>query len=317
MKTILITGFSGFVGPYLIKELFSCTSENYKLIGLSRGKDVGKDLEGFPIEKLCVDLNDCDQIAKVLELYQPDFIIHLASNSSVAFSWTEPVKSFQNNTNIFLNLIESVRNLNLTCRILSIGSSEEYGIVDKNNIPLKECAPLNPISPYAVARVSQELISKIYVDGYGLDIVMTRSFNHIGPGQKETFVISSFAKQIVKIKRGLLKKGEVGNINVIRDFLDVRDVVKAYKLLLERGKRGEIYNICRGEGHSLKEILVMMEEIADINIQYISKDSLQRNLDNPIIVGCNNKIKNQVNWQPIISLDQSLADILSYWENCI
>ena len=314
MKKILITGVMGFVSKHLIDHL-SATDECYEITGLCRhpGK-IDVDNKKIKLNLVATDLNDREKILPLLDKVRPGQVIHLASDSSVAHSWHTPVESFQNNTNIFLNLVESVRNLNFPCRILSIGSSEEYGVVDASNIPISENTPFNPVSPYAVARVSQELLSKIYVNGYGMDIVMTRSFNHIGPGQKDDFVVSSFAKQIMNIRKGKASVLEVGNIDIVRDFLDVRDVVKAYMLLLEKGKSGEMYNVCSGAGYSLKEVLDKMMLIADVDFGYHINKELIRPADNPVIIGSNKKIKEECGWQPLISLNGSLEDILAYWD---
>jgi GDP-4-dehydro-6-deoxy-D-mannose reductase len=312
MKKILITGYSGFVSGHLLDYLRQA-GDQCEIIGLSRVNSAG-GAGNQKIRTVHADLNDRRKIAVILGEIRPQQIIHLASDSSVAHSWQSPVESFQNNTNIFLNLVEGVRTLQFSCRILSIGSSEEYGVVDAKYIPITEDTPFNPVSPYAVARVSQELLSRIYANGYGMDIVITRSFNHIGPGQKDNFVISSFAKQIIEIKKGKKAVLQVGNIDVIRDFLDVRDVVKAYMLLLESGRSGQVYNICSGKGHSLKQVLDMMMMIAGVEIEYHINKDLIRPADNPVIIGSHDKIKKECGWQPGISLEKSLADILQYWE---
>jgi GDP-4-dehydro-6-deoxy-D-mannose reductase len=308
----LVTGFSGFVSSHLMSYL-SKMGETAEIIGLSRSEAKSFHSGNLKVRTYRIDLKDAERTNEIIGFVKPDYIIHLAADSSVAHSWQQPVESFQNNTNIFLNLIESVRLAKIRCRILSIGSSEEYGIVDPETVPLKESHILNPISPYAVARVSQELLSKIYVQGYGMDIVMTRSFNHFGPGQKESFVVSSFAKQLVQIKRGESMELEVGNIDIVRDFLDVRDVVRAYMNLLVYGVSGEIYNICSGTGYTLKSILEMMIEIAEIDLKYHVNPKLIRPSDNPIIIGCNNKISSLCNWNPEIPIEKSLLDIVNYW----
>ena len=201
-------------------------------------------------------------------------------------------------------------------RILSIGSSEEYGNVDEKSLPLTEEHMPKPVSPYAVARVSQEMISKVYVDGYGLDIIMTRSFNHIGPFQSDIFVISSFAKQLVEMKNKGKNSGELvtGDTSIVRDFTDVRDVIVAYDLLLKNGKTGEIYNVCSGMGTSLNGIIEIMSRILDLNIHFRVNEKLVRPRDNKIIIGSNEKIKREVGWDIRITLEQSLRDIIDYWQ---
>ncbi|UOQ67214.1 GDP-mannose 4,6-dehydratase [Hymenobacter volaticus] len=315
MKRVLITGFTGFVSEYLL-DLLNESNEPYEIIGLSRSYNFNSKLrKNLNVRIVKIDLNDREHLKEVLYLTHPDYIFHLASDSSVSYSWTKPIESFQNNTNIFLNLVESVRLLNLQCKILSVGSSEEYGLVKEADLPLTEQSPLNPVSPYAVARVSQELLSNIYCKGYNMDIIMTRSFNHIGPGQKENFVISSFAKQIMMYKKGISSNMSVGNINIIRDFLDVRDVVKAYMLLMEKGESGQIYNICSGQGNSLVKIIDTMMSIAKVKFDYTIDSSLIRPSDNPVIIGSNKKIVEQIGWLPEYSINDSLTDMLQYWES--
>lgn len=316
VKKYLITGFSGFVSEYFV-EYLNQIQEKANILGVDITKppfDL-KRCNNTGIKFIKVDLLDKNKIRDIILKFQPDFILHLASFSSVAFSWQKPVSSFNNNTNIFLNLLEAVRETGIESRVLSVGSSEEYGIVKKEDIPLSESAPLNPISPYAVARVSQELLSKIYIDGYGLNIVMTRSFNHIGPRQKEVFVVSSFAKQMVKIKKENRNKGvlRVGNLKIVRDFLDVRDVVKAYYLLLQKGKCGGIYNVCAGRGIALKEVINYIADYLRIKVELKVGQSLIRPNDNPVIIGNNKKIRDELGWNPEIPLRKSIADICDYW----
>jgi GDP-4-dehydro-6-deoxy-D-mannose reductase len=263
-----------------------------------------------------VDLLDQERIENIIFNFQPDYIIHLASYSSVAFSWREPILSFQNNMNIYLNLLESVRKLNLPARILSIGSSEEYGNVEEKLLPLTETHMPGPLNPYAVARVSQEMISKVYVDGYGLDIVMTRSFNHIGPYQRDIFVVSSFAKQLAEIKKNGNGASELvaGDTSIVRDFTDVRDVVVAYDLLLKKGKSGDIYNVCSGRGTSLKDIINTMAKILDLHIHTRVNEKLVRPSDSKVIIGSSEKIKREVGWHNAIPLEKSLRDMIDYWQ---
>lgn len=318
MKKYLITGFSGFVSRFFIEFL-----ESNKINSCILGIDIQNP--NLNIEKLKyvnvkfkkVDLLEKDKVKNIIHQFKPDFILHLASFSSVAFSWKEPILSFQNNTNIFLNLLEIVRELNINARILSIGSSEEYGNVSEKHIPLKEDHILKPSSPYAVARISQEMLSKVYVDGYGLDVIMTRSFNHIGPYQKDIFVIPSIIKQLVRFKKHKVKKPILitGDISIIRDFIDVRDVVSAYYQLFKKGEKGELYNICSGTGVSLENIIIKIEKMINMNVSVKVDKKLIRPNENRIIVGCNEKIKRDIDWDVTISLEKSLEDIIEYWDN--
>jgi GDP-4-dehydro-6-deoxy-D-mannose reductase len=258
-----------------------------------------------------------DKIEYIIHEFQPKYILHLAAFSSVAFSWKEPVQSFQNNINIFLNLIDAVRKSNIDTRILSIGSSEEYGNVNDEDLPLKEDHKLNPVSPYAVARVAQEALSRVYINGYGMDIVLTRSFNHIGPMQQSVFFVSSMAKQLVQLKRSGKNRGHVvtGDVSIVRDFTDVRDVVHAYYLLLKQGRKGHVYNVCSGVGLSLKALIDIMAKQLNIEVDIHVDQRLIRPADNRIIIGSNDKIKRELGWDNIIPLEQSLKDVIRYWES--
>lgn len=314
---ILITGVNGFVAQHFLRFL-ATQDEDFTILGIGRSEPSFNIQQFAPlkIEFEKVDLLNREQVGEILKKFKPQFLLHLASISSVGHSWKNPNDSFVNNTNIFLNLVDQIRLLDIPCRILSIGSSEEYGNVNADKLPLTEESPLNPISPYAVARVSQEMISKIYADGYGMDIIMTRSFNHIGPAQKNVFVISSFAKQLVHIANNPLASKTVttGDLSIIRDFVDVRDVVKAYYLLLKKGKKAEVYNICSGTGISLKQIMDKMCAILNISITLEQDSNLIRPNDNKIIIGSADKIKNDLGWLPEISVDKSLSDIIDWWK---
>ena len=317
MKKYLITGFSGFVGRHFLDYLNSL-NEPISVLGIDRDA-VNFDFNQFGNLECAfkkADLLQSHEWEPLIELFQPDYIVHLASFSSVAFSWVNPIQSFANNTNVFLNLLETVRKVNPRCRILSIGSSEEYGACALDQLPLTEDAKLNPVSPYAVARVSQELLSTVYVDGIGCDIVMTRSFNHIGPGQLDTFVISSFARKLLAIQNGSADAVMLtGDTTIVRDFVDVRDVVRAYDQLLRQGRSGHIYNICSGTGVALKSVIDQMASILGISVVQKIDPQLVRPNDNKAIIGSLKKINDEIGWAPSIPLDTSLRDILNYWRN--
>jgi GDP-4-dehydro-6-deoxy-D-mannose reductase len=319
MKKYLITGSSGFVAKYFINYLEQKKIECAVLAIDTVNNIIYDNFKYVFIKFDQIDLLNRMQFEKILYDFNPDYILHLASYSSVAYSWKNPLLSFQNNTNIFLNVVDAVRVLNLKSRIISVGSSEQYGNINKENLPLKEEYPLDPVSPYAVARTSQEMISKIYSAGFNTDIIITRSFNHIGPTQKEIFVVPSFAKQIAGIKKSGKSKGKIitGDLSIIRDFLDVRDVVKAYYLLFERGIKGDVYNVCSGKGISLQDVVNKMAEIAGIEIEIEVNPDFIRPNDNKIIIGSNNKIKRDTGWGNKISLDNSIKDIYRYWINMV
>lgn len=323
MKRYLITGFSGFVSYYFLKHLDETAEGKIEVLGLDLNKPLNfeqdYDFNNLVIRFIAINLLDYNSLEIALSSFSPDYILHLAAFSSVGASWKKPVESFANNTNIFLNLVEAVRKNHIKCRILSVGSSEEYGDVSETDIPLSEERDPAPLSPYAIARVSQEMMSKCYVDSFGQDIVMTRSFNHIGPRQKDVFVVPSFIKQLVYgfmdgIKTVSMRTGDV---SIIRDFTDVRDVVRAYDLLIKNGKSGEIYNVCSGKGYSLRDIIAIIADKLGVKVQLEVDKSLVRPKDNMIIVGDNTKINDHVGWRPQIPLEKTLDDMIEYWKNKI
>jgi GDP-4-dehydro-6-deoxy-D-mannose reductase len=318
MKKILVTGISGFVGGHFVQYLTSHKND-FEIHGISRSKPlwdfvpiVPELLNGHHFHQ--IDLMDIPKIKSVIEDVQPDYILHLAAQSSVAESWKTPVSSFMNNTNIFLNIIDTVRLNDNGARVLSVGSSEQYGIVSEADLPLSETAPQCPANPYAVARVAQEQLARIYAEGYGLDICCTRSFNHCGPGQDERFVISSIVKQFVQISHGTRKPViHIGNGAIVRDFIDARDVVRAYHLLLTKGRRGEAYNICSGHGCAIRDIITILSEMYGIPVKVFENPTLIRPMDNPRIVGSYQKIQRDLGWHPSITFGQSLRSMYEYW----
>lgn len=315
---ILITGVSGFVGHHFLQYLYDNKIEASVCgIDISEPSYNIREYDGFlSVTYRKIDLLDKKSLASLFEDFVPDYVLHLASFSSVAYSWKHPEESFVNNTNIFLNLITAIQTHNINCRILSVGSSEEYGIIDQDEIPLSEDKEVRPISPYAVARVAQEMLSKLFVDSYHVNIIMTRSFNHIGPWQDSRFVVPSFIKRIKEIKDAGYKRGiiETGDIGIIRDFVDVRDVVNAYFLLLTKGRVGEIYNVCSGKGIKLEKIVKMIADEIGIYVETKLCEQLVRPNDNPIIVGNNHKITDELGWKPNIPLETTIKNMIDQGE---
>jgi GDP-4-dehydro-6-deoxy-D-mannose reductase len=297
----MITGSTGFVGRYLADEIRSHDA-NASIVGIDRAG-----------AEVTLDLLDLAATVDAIARERPQYLIHLASLSSVGASWQDPVASFTNNTNIFLNVLEGVRRGSPLTRVLSVGSSEEYGIVSADELPLRETSPLRPVSPYAVARVAQEHLGDVYVRGYNLDIVATRSFNHVGARQSEQFVISALGKQFAELARGTRQHLDIGTTTVVRDFLDVRDVVRAYVLLLIKGKRGEVYNVCRGAGVSIAEIIDMFETITGLRPERVEDPARKRPVENMLVVGASDKIWTDVGWRASIPLEDSLRAVYDDW----
>jgi GDP-4-dehydro-6-deoxy-D-mannose reductase len=320
MKTILVTGISGFVGGHFTKSLMNNNS-NFIIHGVSRSNPIWDFIQNRNQILDSIAFHQCDllntgKIQALIGDIQPDYILHLASFSSVAQSWREPLTSFLNNTNVFLNIVESVRLQKLDTKILSVGSSEEYGIVKESDLPLTEEKNLAPANPYAVARVSEEYLAQIYARGYNLDICCTRSFNHIGPGQSDKFVVSSIAKQFAGIainhENPIIK---IGAGSIIRDFVDIEDVITAYTAILENGITGEVYNVCSGEGHSILDIVNILSDLSEIPITIEQNTDLIRPIDNPILIGSYKKLHNDTGWKPTFTIEKSLEKIYNYWCN--
>lgn len=317
MKKFLITGVSGFVGQHFL-EYLEKNQIRAQVLGIDRtSAPESRSPSCVDLTIKQVDLLHSREIERLLFEFQPDYILHLAAYSSVAFSWKEPVLSFQNNMNVFLNLVETIRKLGLKSRVLSVGSSEIYGNINEENLPLVEEGGLDPVSPYAVARASQEMLTNVYANSYGVDLVTTRSFNHIGPGQKDVFVVPSFAKQVAEIKKNGQKKGVLttGDLSIVRDFLDVRDVVRAYYLILTKGKKGRVYNVCSGTGHTLQDVVDLLAESAGVEITTELNPAYIRPSDNRKIIGSNQRICDELGWSPSFSLRQSLQDVFEYWKD--
>jgi len=315
-RKILITGFSGFVAHHFIDYLrdLKIEAEIWGIDVREPQYDISQYAPNLTIHFETIDMTDVEKMGNLFEQFVPDYILHLAAYSSVAYSWKNPSESFLNNTNIFLNLIKQVQDHNPNCRILSVGSSEEYGNVEKENLPIRENQGFEPASPYAVARVSQEMLSKIFVDTFGLDIVLTRSFNHIGPRQDERFVVPSFIKRILDIKKAGKTEGtiETGDVSVIRDFVDVRDVVRAYYMLLMNGKKGEVYNICSGHATLLESLISMIANQVGVKVSTKVNPEFIRPRDNKIVVGSPFKIESEIGWKAEISLSETINDMIIY-----
>jgi GDP-4-dehydro-6-deoxy-D-mannose reductase len=320
MKSILITGISGFVGGHFTQFIINKLPD-YVIHGVSRSKPSWDFIENRNPVLDAITFHQCDLLDskktnEIIEEIQPDFILHLASFSSVSQSWREPVASFLNNTNAFLNIIEAVRTYSLDTKILSVGSSEEYGIVNNCDLPLTEKKPVAPANPYAVARVSEEHLAQIYAKGYHLNICCTRSFNHIGPGQSDQFVVSSIAKQFAEIaihhKKPVIK---IGAGSIIRDFIDIEDVIRAYDAIFEKGVTGEVYNVCSGRGHSINDIVKSLSKLTQTPVTVEHNTNLLRPIDNPVLIGNYDKLQTITGWKPECPIEKSLEKIHTYWLN--
>src|SRR5712691_9438779 len=255
---VLITGITGFVGSYMAEYALAQGAE---VFGSSRWRSKTENIEHLrsKITLIESDLRDLSSVRNLLESSSPDYVVHLAAQSFVGASWQTPAETLSTNIISQVNVLEAVRGLKMSPRFLAVGSSEEYGLVFEDELPIKETNPLRPLSPYAVSKVAQDLLAYQYFMSYGTDVVRTRGFNHEGPRRGPVFVASDFAKQIADIeKRAREPVIHVGNLEARRDFTDVRDMVRAYWMALEKGVPGEVYNICSGKAWRIKDVLDLL-----------------------------------------------------------
>ncbi len=303
MKKILITGGMGFVGKYLTESL----KENE--VHITRLEN-----ESDYTNSHVLDICSADEVNKLIDEIKPDIIYHLAGQSSVAVSWKNPQLTVDVNIKGAVNLLEAVRNYSPDSKVILIGSSEEYGVMNCESV--SENCTSSPNNIYAVTKYSQEMFGQIYFKAYGLKTIMTRSFNHMGAGQSDIFVISDFCHQAVKIEKGIQSPViKTGDISVMRDFTDVKDIVKAYIKLAEYGKFGEVYNVGSGKATKISDILDIIIKTVGINIT-IEKDVERfRPSDVPKIQADISKIQADTGWRPEISLENTIKDIIDYWRN--
>lgn len=309
----LITGVNGFVGSHLEEWL---KVQNIEVWGTSR---IRADIQDDSLNRVQLDFNDEEEIIKILNDIKPDMIFHLAAQSSVKKSWDSIAVTLEANVINTAVFYEAIRRSEIagTTKVLSIGSSEEYGIISADKIPIKENSFLNPINPYGMSKVSQFMLTKLYAS-LGMHVVHVRPFNHIGPGQSLGFVTTDFSNQIAKIEAGIIEpKMSVGNLSAKRDFLDVRDIVRAYEKIIHSGIPGEVYNICSGTPLAISDVLDNLIKLSTCNIQVSTDKNLLRNVDIPLYVGSNEKIKSLINWEQEIPIEKTLADTLNFWREKI
>lgn len=307
---ILITGIGGFVGKYLMEAL------------LVRGEEVhgttmpGELFDDSRITLHTLEITNKENVGDVIRKICPDQIYHLAGQSSVGLSWKDPSLTVMTNVVGTINLLDAIRETNINTKVLIIGSSDQYGRVKPEDCPLCEEQPLNPQSPYATSKKAQEEIAKQYVQAHNMKIIMARAFNHIGPGQKRGFVIADFASQIAEIEKGLKEPIlRVGNLDAKRDFNDVRDIVDAYIILMDRGRTGEVYNVGSGKAHSVREMLERLLVLANVPISVEQVSDKIRPSDIPLVQCDNSKIVRDMGWQMSYSLEKTLEDTLNYWRS--
>jgi GDP-4-dehydro-6-deoxy-D-mannose reductase len=319
---ILITGVAGFVGRHLIQYL--TREDNHQILGLDIKLDnfiSSSDCNKVKskIKTLEVDLANSKKVLSIIDEFKPQYVYHLAAQSSVSYSWDNPIDTFKINVFGGVNILESLKETQANCRVLMVCTAEEYGEMEDSSKAITEDSKIYPSNPYAISKSALDFLSTTYHKAYNLEVFVSRSFNHIGPGQSERFVASDFAKQIAEIENGIREPiVMVGNIGAARDFLDVRDVVKAYSFIVSKGKAGNVYNVCSGKKRKISDLLdILISLSTKSNIKVEVDRSKFRPVDVDSIYGSNAKLKRHTGWKADCRIEDSLKDTLDYWRGII
>ena len=312
---VLITGITGFAGSHLADYLLAEHPE-VEVYGTYRWRSRMDNIEhlGQRLDLVECELRDPSSVRWALEKARPDAIFHLAAQSFVPSSWSAPGDTVLSNLSGQINLFEAVRALGLDPTIQIACSSEQYGLVLPDEVPIRETNPLRPLSPYAVSKVGQDFLGYQYFQSFGLKVVRTRGFNHTGPRRGDVFVTSNFARQIARIELGLNPSViRVGNLDAVRDFTDVRDMVRAYWLAVTRARPGEAYNIATGVGITIRELLERLIALAQVEVRVETDPSRLRPSDVEILIGDSSKFRADTGWEPRVPFEQTLRDTLDFW----
>ncbi|MGQ9707438.1 MAG: GDP-mannose 4,6-dehydratase [bacterium] len=310
----LITGITGFAGSHLAEYLLSLG--NCEVHGTIRWRSRTENIEQLrdKIQLHDCDLRDAYSVNQLICSLKPDRIYHLAAQSFVPMSWIAPAETFVTNVIGQTNIFEALRTCGYECRVHLACSSEEYGLVLPDEVPIKETNPLRPLSPYAVSKVAQDLMGYQYHQSYKMFIIRTRGFNHTGPRRGDVFVTSNFARQIAEIEKGKREPVlNVGNLEAVRDFTDVRDTVRAYYLILEKGTPGEVYNVASGKGYKVAKVLEILKDFSKVSFEVRQDPKRLRPSDVELLIGDPSKLKQATGWEPRIPFEKTLEDLLNYW----
>ncbi|MBI4062472.1 GDP-mannose 4,6-dehydratase [Candidatus Gottesmanbacteria bacterium] len=312
-KKALITGIAGFVGSHLAELLLS---EGYEVYGLCRPRTKRDHIDHIAnqLHLEDADLLDSHSLYTTISRIKPDSIFHLAAQSFVPTSWVSPSVTLEVNIVGSANMFEAVRQASIDPVIQIACSSEEYGLVNESEMPIKETNPLRPLSPYAVSKVAMDYLGYQYYQSYKVRIIRTRGFNHTGPRRGETFAESNFAKQVALIEKGKQQPIVwVGNLDAKRDYTDVRDMVRAYLVATEKCEPGEVYNICTGTSLRIGDMLNILLSYSSSKVAIKQDPARMRPSDVPILVGDNSKFTQKTGWKPTIPFEKTMEDLLNYW----
>jgi len=311
---VLITGITGFVGSHMAEYALA---KGAQVFGSNRWRSKTENIDHLRDKVTFIesDLRDLSSVRSLLEISQPDFVVHLAAQSFVGVSWHAPAETLTTNIISQVHLLEAIRGLKMSPRFLAVGSSEEYGLVQPDELPITEDNPLRPLSPYAVSKVTQDMMAFQYFKSYGLPIVRTRAFNHEGPRRGDVFVTSNFARQIAEIEAGLREPVlYVGDLTPRRDYSDVRDIVRGYWLLLEKGEPDEVYNLCSGTSWPIQQVLNFLLGKSKVKGIGVKVDPARlRPSDVMILEGDPGKVFKATGWKVEIPFERTLTELLDYW----
>lgn len=300
---VLITGAAGFVGRHLTAHLTACGDE---VVGVDRFPFEGSDLPG-------VDITDAAAVTGLLADLRPNAIYHLAGWADVGGSWKAPVEAFRANAEGTLNVLSAAVETGVE-RVLAVSSADVYGKVEPAELPLTEDSPLRPASPYAASKVAADYLGLQAWLGRGLPVLRVRAFNHLGPGQTDKFVAPAIASRIARAERdGNDAPLPIGDLSARRDFTDVRDVVRAYRLLMEKGEAGEVYNVCSGVDLAVQDLADQMLAQARIPLRFETDPELLRPVEVPVLRGSHDRLTDATGWEPEIPIAQTLTDLLEDW----
>jgi len=312
-KKALITGITGFAGSHLAELLLK---EGYEVYGTTRPRSKSDNIDEIKhqLKLHDADIMDSHSLYSVFVDVKPDYIFHLAAQSFVQTSWASPATTMEMNVVGSVHLFEAIRRAEIDPVTQIACSSEEYGLVHPDEIPIRETNPLRPQSPYAVSKVAMDYLGYQYFQSYQMKIIRTRGFNHTGPRRGEVFVTSNFARQIAEIEKGKKEPViEVGNLDAKRDWTDVRDMVKAYLLAVKKGVPGEVYNICSGKAIKVGDMLNMLLKMSKVKVKIKHDPARIRPSDVEILLGDNSKFIKATGWQPEIPFAKTMKDLLNYW----
>jgi GDP-4-dehydro-6-deoxy-D-mannose reductase len=288
----LVTGAAGFVGRHLVAELTAA------------GDDVTETDRHTGL-----DILDAEGLGALFAEARPEVVYHLAGQADVGGSWSSPVETFRVNAEGTLNVLLAAAEQGVD-RVLAVASADVYGVVTEEELPLTEASPLRPTSPYAASKLAADALALQAFLGHGLGVVRVRPFNHLGPGQSEQFVAPAIAARIARAERDGTDTIPVGNLSARRDLTDVRDVVRAYRLLIERGEAGEVYNVCSGVDVSIQTLADLLVGLARRPVRLVTDPDLLRPVDLPVLRGDATRLHAATGWKPEIPIEQTVADLL-------